>query len=416
MAEIGWGNDSYFFDITSEDVSGGDKSVTRIINEDVINFSITEEMAKVSTGSITVNDNHNYYTRIFRNGMRLKISYGYKKRNFFQTLLNDASRSNISAIIQSPSGAGDAAGLSNYNITFYSNDILQNKAVKNFDNDSRYSVVRKLFIDIGVMTPVIDFELSSVVCDKKNPVRQWETSFALLNRLSKEWKCLFSVGYSQAGIKSGMFIDPSKLKTSGILYNKSLVFNANAKELYYNSLDKSNVKSYSWQQHVGESGQGDNITIRMGIDGKPIFERRVAEGQKIVTYQLDPKRIEAKYASVKDQGEKTQLFQQFVSATDFDQVKWAFKPIETPTAPQGQGFTVNIEMIGDPTILPGQEIVFKGGFPSILTQSQDGAPLLSFYVLKCTHTINKNEYTTSLEIVDAYTLNGSYLQNTRELP
>ena len=416
MAEIGWSNDTYFFDITSEDVSGGDKNVTRIINEDVINFSITEEMTKVSTGTITVNDNHNYYSRIFRNGMRLKISFGYKMRKIFQTLLNDSARSNISGVIQSPSGGGDSSGLSTFNITFYSNDILQQKTIKVYDNDTRYTVIQKLFLDLGIATPVIDFEASTIICDKKNPVRQWETSFALLNRLAKEWNCLFSVGYTQSGVKSGMFIDPAKVKTSGVLYNKSLVFNASAKELYYNSLDKSNVKSYSWQQHIGESGQGDNVSIRIGINGKPIFERRVAEGQKVVTYQLDPSKIEAKYASVKDPQAKTQLFQQFVNATDFEQVKWAFKPVETPTAPQGQGFTITVDMIGDPIVLPGQEVVFKGGFPSILTQSQSGTNELTYYILKATHNINKQEYTTSIEIVDAYTLNGSYLQNTRELP
>lgn len=416
MAELGWSNGSYFFDVTSQDVLGADQNVTRIINEDAINFSLTEEMGKVTTGAISVNDNHNYYSRIFRNGMRLVLSYGYKKADFFQDVLNNTARSNIHAIIQSPSGGGGNDGLSSFNITYYSNDVLNSKTYKVFDSDTRFTVVTKLMLDLDVVLPVIDFEGGYIPVTKKTPIRQWESSFSLLNRLAKEWNCLFKIAHNQAGVKTAMFIDSNKVKTTGLAFNGTIIFNPSAKSLYFNTLGKSNVKSYSWQQHIGESGQGDNVSIRIGIDGKPVFERRVAEGQKTITYRLDPSKIEAKYASVKDIGAKTQLFQQFINASDFNEVKWAFTQVETSTAPQGQGFTINVELVGDPTILTGQEVIFAGGFPSILTQTQDGLSPISFYVLKATHNINKREYSTSLEIVDSYTLNGSFLQNTRELP
>ena len=414
--ELGWSNETWFMDITSPDLLGLEKNVSRIINEDFLTFSITEEMAKCTTGTLSVNDNHNFYSRVFRNGMKLKISFGYKKNDLLLGLLLKTWRDNMTAIVSTPSGGGAENGLSTYNITFYSDDVLQRKQKKTFDFGVRFSVLSALFQDLGIFAPLIDYNDSSVAISKKAPVIQWESSFKMLNRLAKEWHCHFQVGYNQAGVKTGMFIDEYKIGTTGFVYNSAMTFNPLPKELYYNAGSNSNVKSYSWQQHIGESGQGDNVQIRIGVDGKPIFERRVAKGQTVMTYQLNPQKIAAAYANAKDLTKKTDLFTEFLNARDFEEVKWAFDAVESSTAPQGAGFTVNVEMIGDPNIVPGQQVKFKDGFPSILSQSESPLSPIIYYVLKVTNTMSQRQYTTSLEIVDSYTLNGGFLQDTRELP
>jgi hypothetical protein len=411
--EIGYGNDTFFFDITSADLLG-DNSLSRIIDQDVVSFSITEEMARLTTGAITVNDNLNYYSRVMRNGMRLNIAWGYKHFDAIAGVQNKSWRTGIQTVIQTPSGGGAENGLIDYSVSFYSNSVLNKKAYVLYNTGSRYYVIQSLFDDLGIVDTVIDFVTGSVALSNKISVRQAESSYNLLYRLAKEWNCLFMIGFKEDGTKAGLFIDPWKIKTSGLLFNKKIILTAGPKELYFNAQDKSNVKSYTWQQHIGESGQGDQVDIRIGIDGKAIFERRVAEGQKVITYVLNPGKIEAAYATKTNIADKTALFTQFANAEDFDEVKWAFDKVETVTAPQGQGFTINVEMVGDPLLMPGQEVVFKEGFPSILSQAQSIGSNIVYFILKATHTITKQGYSTSLEIVDSYTLNGSFLQNTRE--
>ena len=53
--EVSFNNDTFFFNIECAQLKN-DTSVNKLISEDVIEFSLTEEMGKLVSGSLSIHD------------------------------------------------------------------------------------------------------------------------------------------------------------------------------------------------------------------------------------------------------------------------------------------------------------------------------------------------------------------------
>jgi hypothetical protein len=244
----------------------------------------------------------------------------------------------------------------------------------------------------------------------KNPIRQRESSFNFLAKLGKDYRVFFHLSHKPDGKKIGIFIDTTK--SQGVSVKKfiqsTIKVNEDEKQLFYNSGQFSNVSSYTWQQHIGESGQGDMITTRL-INGVTVFERRVMENGKVKLWRLNTDKIDSELGKQATEAQRTKLLNLAKDSTDFQQVINYFDPVNETTAPQGMGYTVNCSVHGDPLLTPFMKIIFKSGFPQPLTQSNQALALIKFIIKRITHSFSKAEYKCDLEIVDSYTLMGSYM-------
>lgn len=424
--ELNFNNDTAFFNIECPDldVKIKDKNLFRFINNDLINFSITEEFGKMTTGSLILIDNFNIYSRFFRYGMKFKISWGYRKWNAelitpdnTKKAFGSSFRSGLQCIIVNPRGRGDDKGNIYYEINFYSMELLQQKKYKVFESGTKEKVITELFLDCGINDPIVQFSQKdeNFNLTLTNNIRQYGTSFATLNNLAKDWHCIFRIGNDSKGNKIGYFIDSSQigLPQTQINIKNKLNFPIYGKEFFYNSGNISNVNSYSWENHIGNSGQGIKLVINK-VDGSIIVQRYVAETQTIIDYKLNTDRLKKSFG---DNASATNIIDttaQYLSSKNFEQVKWAFDPISQRTAPDGLGYTINLKIKGDPFISPSLTVLFKNGFPDELQRDKLNK-LVSFIILKNTHIITKEGYFTDVEVVDSYTLNGSFLQNTVQL-
>lgn len=420
--ELNFNNDTVFFKITSPDLVTKDKNLN--INQSLLSFTITEEFGKMTTGSLTLIDNFHVFSRMFRYGMKFEITWGYRKWNSElitpenqSQAFNASYRSGLQCVVVNPRGHADDKGNIYYEINFYSMELLQEKKYRVFQSGTKELVLKQLFSDCGVNEPIIKFteKDNNVSTSITNNIRQYGTSFYTLTRLAKEWHCIFKIGEDSKGTKIGYFIDTTQIGLDEIqkLIRTKSNLSLTAKEFYYNSGNISNVNSYTWENHIGNSGQGVKLIINK-VDGSVIVQRYVAETQTIIDYRLNTDRLKKSFgenASATDIIDKTS---QYLSAENFEQVKWAFDPILQTTAPDGIGYTISLKLRGDPFISPSLTVIFKNGFPDELERNRLGK-LVSFIILKNTHTINKQGYFTDVEIVDSYTLNGGFLQNTVQL-
>jgi|WetSurMetagenome_2_1015567.scaffolds.fasta_scaffold10807_4 hypothetical protein len=411
--ELFYNNNTFFFDIQSDDLVNT-TSANQIINKDVISLSINEEAGMMTTGSLTLRDNDGIYSKIFRCGFTFTLSWGYKKIPVIPFLgkIVKYYRKGLQCVIQTPNGTGGEDGAVTYTVTFYSLDVKNRKNYVTFDGDNIGDVVSNLMDGLNVAEKFIDDYFKQCPVTKENPLHQRDSDFGLLVELAQKWAAQFFLTQKDNGTKAAFFVRHENLWKYQPAYLKSIGL-IDLKELYYKSGDKSNVRSFTWQQHIGENGAGDGVTIKQGLNGQPIIEHRVIENQKVKVYRLNPDKIKTKYAG-KSNEEIITLVGNYVNAKDFDQVKWAFDSVDEVTAPQGQGFTVTVEMIGDPNLLPGMQIIFKNGFPVPLSQSQSEDTPIKFYIHRVTSNISASGYFISLEIVDNITENGGYLVNTVE--
>lgn len=409
--ELNFNNGTAFFRIDSPDLVNKGMSVTKIVSEDVVSLTITEELSKLTMGTLSLRDNSGMYSRIFRNGMRFKASFGYKawNENLVSIGLNAknfrGSRQVLDCVVQTPSGIGDEGGQCLYNVTFLGLEILKRAKHRVFESGTRKDVVASAMRDIEINDFVIDFLTGSQRVTVRDYVCQRETSVNFLYRLASEWGAMFMVAPTKAGTKIGLFVDAKKVSSPQV---KQYISRAYAiddeKELYYNSGQISNVKSFDWQQHIGESGQGDGVRITY-IEGKPVFERYVADNSgHVTTWRLNMEKLRRETSN----GKNLKTDMEILNARNFDEVKKYFDPQDTPLAPQGMGYTVNVKMHGDPFMTLMLKVLFKNGFPAPLTQSMAENAYTKFYVKRVAHAFNKTEYSTDAEIVDSYNLTGSY--------
>lgn len=413
--ELNFNNGSYFFNIICNELLI-DQNLNNYINQDIISFNYTEEVMKLSRGNLSLRNVDKDYSLFIRNGNTFNISFGYKSWNQFAGLRNKSFRSGIKCVCETPSGGGDDNGASTYNINFYADDLNNKKIFRTFESDTRFTVIKQLMTDLGILNQIIDFDTMLLVVNTETSIIQDTGSFSLLNSLAQDWKCFFHVQYKDDNTKIGIFISSWKLSTTGLTFISQVSNLQLYKEVSYNSRQDSNIISYDWQQHIGESGQGDQIDVHYDALGNLIYERRVCEDQKVITYKLNVEMIKNEETIANSKGDLMATVANFMNKSTFEQVKKYFTAEESITAPQGLGFTINLQMYGDPFLVPGLEIKFKSGFPAILTQSQSLDSVARFYIRKADHIITKGGYKTNIEVADSYTFEGGgFLKGTQEV-
>lgn len=425
--ELTFNNDGVFFNIACKDFAD-ERNAIRLTNENVVEFSVNEELGKITEGSLTLLDKQNLYSKLFRYGMRFEVAWGYRKWN--SNLIASASRFNaassrqgLQAVVMNPQGSGNHGGEIIYRINFYSTEILKQKRVRVFDTGNKRDVVEELFDDIGVADPIvkIDSQEQNFRLSTENVIRQNESSFALLKLLASKWHCTLHVGCTRTGRRVGIFIDTKQGDNKTV--DQFLELNGATeaeKTLYYDNGDLSNVISYEWQNHIGDSGQGFFIKMDY-VNGTYIFQRYKAETQSVVSYKLNQARL-AEYVK-EHQTQESALISEIVNAQSFNSqigdktVIWFFDRISEETAPDGLGFTVNCAMKGDPFVMPTLRIAFGDNFSDELRIDKTRAFRVPIYftVRKAAHRISKAGYFTDAEIVDGYILNQGFLRDTKPL-
>lgn len=416
--ELTYNNGNTFFNLISEDFIGlttGMKNVNKMIAKDVISFSITEEVGKLITGTLSLRDKTGVYSKVFRNGVKFNISWGYKKWNTnvadltSSSLLSSGVRQGLKCVVQTPSGQGTESGEVLYNATFYGLEFLEKKKNRVFERGIIYDVISQCLKEMDCNNYIIDFAEQNRVLRKTYSFRQREPNYTFLVNMARSFNCHYQMGYSLTGKKIAVFVDSRKIDKPHIKkFIRDITGSGDEKALYYNSGSLSNVKNFSWQQHIGENGQGDGTTITY-VEGKPVFSRFVVESGSVTLWKLDEQKVRDYIHSKGNIRDEAQAVMQIVNAKKFEEVKQFFYKDDTPYSPQGQGFTINCAMHGDPMLTGLLKIVFKNGFPAPLQQSETIDALLNFYVRRVVHTFNKQEYSCDVEVCDTFTLNGSYV-------
>ena len=416
--EATYNNGTAFFYIESPDFQSaikGMNSVNKLISQDVISFTITEELGKLTTGSLQMRDPTGVYSRIFRNGLRFNISWGYKSWNQdlqslgVNSVLPRGIRQGLKCVVVTPSGAGGEDGQQTHAVSFMALEALSNARHKVFDSGVRGDVVASAFTDLDITNYIIDFPTKKERLSTRNSVRQSENSFSFLRQIAEKWGAYVLIGHKPNGDKIGLFLDANKTSsTSSNKYTSDVlgIVKTDEKEFYYNSGSKSNVKSYSWAQNIGENGGGDDVQITL-VSGKVVTARRVMENQTVTLWRLNEEKLQRHVDGLKTMDEKIQFMNWVKDAKDFKTVSKFFIKTPTTTAPQGEGFTINMACHGDPFLTVMLVCRFKTGFPVSISSPKDG--VTTFNIKRATHSFSKGDYSTELEIVDSFNLTGSHM-------
>ena len=398
--------DSSFFTIESPDVTLENQDFAK----DLISLTISEKTGMMPNGTLQFYDPKHYYSRILRTGARLRISWGYKKTFStpdsllaktlnFDEVTGDLTRRGYEGFVSSPTGGGSQDGVVTYNCNFTALGFRGEDTSKIYSSGTKASVIAQAFDDLGISSTkrLIDFSLGNDKVTDDKYVRQDETTYAFLNRLSIEWHALFHVAFSPSGESVAMFIDEAKV---GNVQFPAWVLKARgiSNVIGYKGV-LNNVISYTWSSSESENGVGDNVMMDI-IDSQIVFRRYVAEEEKVISYRLDEKKIQQIYAdsnlSILELVKKTK---ELLSKNDFEQIKHFFTPIESTTAPNGFGYSIKAEMIGNPLYIPGSAIVINNGFPDRLGGIQS-----KWYLQGVTHKIGRSGYFMSIEVVDVFML------------
>lgn len=410
--------DNSFFSIIFEGDTGAID-----VSKDVINFSLTEEIQKMITGQITLLDDYNIYSRILKNGKTFIINFGYKKRGIDpkvallsnpDELSGDIIRRGLRCYIQSPGGTGASNGKLTYTCNFYGAEFQSNlQDTIWFRIGTKQTVILETFTKLGIQVPFVFFEQGFDQLTDDNAVLQNETPFKFLVRLAFEWRCVFKTGYTPSGQLAGLFVDNKsidsavaknfqKLVTGGTT-GSSKVFEYGVKSKY------PNVISYSWKHNIGESGLGDGNRIEI-INGKTVITNFTVEDQVVIISKLNEGRLQ-KY--IKENPDQKGLLNDIIASNSLDSkigdttVRYFFDQVETTTAPQGLGYSANLNVIGDPLLSPTILVKFGNGFPDMFKNDFGG--LNKFFIKKVVHSIDQNGYKSSVEVADIITTFGGFV-------
>lgn len=405
--------DSSFFEITSPNIS------SKIFTEDIISFSYTEEIHRYNTGSLQIYDPDHYYSKVLRYGAQLNISFGYRSgdpvvgtdtfsKNTTQ-LFGASMRTGIKAYVQNPKGNAGSDGVVTFNCSFYGSESLMSKEYTVHKGMTRSTLVTTLLTGMGVVVSNVNFNSGSELLSENKAIFQRETNYRLLLRLAREWRCIFRISQNSVGVLTAIFISPQYLDLTNLSANLSGALGGDSVLLEYQNGSK-NVIEYSWENHQGKSGAGDNVRIVMGANGKPSFIRYQAEGDTVKAYKLNTDRIKERLKNSEGFSDRFAKLKEWVSTSDFESVKWAFDPVEIKTAPQGLGYSMNVKMLGNPLLSAPLKIFFGDkGFPVFFTPKTKAGRLNNFYCNSVTHNIDRSGYKMDLKIADAYTATGGML-------
>jgi hypothetical protein len=396
---------SSFFTVESPDVQLNDIDFSK----NLISLNITEKLGGLPQGSLSFFDPNHYFSKILRTGVRLIISWGYKnnldspeflieKKLNFDEITGDLIRRGYQGFVSSPTGDGGKDGRIKYNCNFSAFGFRGEQASKLYTTGSKSTVISQAMDDIGIIKKYIDFTLGGDRVTSDRYIRQDESTFAFLNRLAIEWQAFFHVAFSPDGNPVGIFIDKNKIGKTSL---PAWVLNARGKSnvLGYKG-ELNNVISYKWSSNESESGIGSNVRLDI-VDGQIQFRQYAAEEEKVITWRLNQKKVQEVFADASVDGLDSQikLTQELLSKNDFEQIKRFFIPVEQSTAPDGYGYRLNCEMIGNPLFIPGNLAVINNGFPDRLGGKQS-----KWYMHSVNHKIDRSGYMMNTEIVDVFNL------------
>lgn len=410
--------DNSFFKITFEGDSG-----TVNISEDVISFSVTEEIHKMTTGSLVLRDPYHIYTRQLKNGKIFNLTWGYKNESI-NTLLSlqknpleitgSSIRTALRGYIQSPGGAGGQDGVLTYNCNFYGAEMKSNLHDTVWHRTGvKQTVIFDAFFKLGVTLPFVNFTQMNDTLTENNAVMQNETHFRFLNRLAFEWRCTFRLGYTLTGQLAGLFVDNNQIDGSTALQFQKLVTGgvAGSSKLFEYGVNSAypNVINYTWKHNIGHSGLGDGNRIEI-INGKSIITNYTVENQEVRISRLSEVRLKE---YIKTHPDQKDLRRDIIAANSFTSkigdttVGYFFDDPIISTAPQGLGYSANIQTIGDPLFTCPMRADFGNGFPDFYKNDLGG--LNKFFIKKVTHNISSNGYKCNLIVADAITGFGSFI-------
>jgi len=405
---IGLNNrDSVFVTIESDDINLNEKNLSRYLEE----FSITEALNEIPTGTLKFNDPDNILSHVLRRGAKLKLSWGYKQFGIelksllpidlnFDEVTGELIRRGYEVYIYNPSGDANQSGKQTYNCNFTALNFRGNVKTKEYTTGSKRDVVIQALTEIGVNTvyQYINFSVQSDSVTAGKSIRQDESTFAFLTRLAMEWGAVFYLCFIPNGQIGGIFAHPYVLKDNPMIplwISKSI---GKSHMLGYKD-EISNVINYSWSSNEGENGIGDNVNVEI-VNGEIVYKRFVAEEEKVITYKLDVAKIQKEYKDLNNDLELTsKLTQELLSKQTFEQIKHYFIPCESSTAPQGYGYSIKAHMIGNPLLSPPNQIKLNKGFPDQLGGTQS-----IWYLKSVSHTISSSGYFSDIEVIDVFNI------------
>lgn len=385
-----YNHDGTWFKVTSKDVN-----LETVMTPDVMSLSITEEMAKMDSGTIQLLDRNNIYSRILRPGVKMYISWG---TGLGQP--NASQRNPIEVMINSPSGGGDGGGRITFNCSFMALQSRGSQLIKWYETGTKADVIAEVMDRIGILPSnrEINFARGSEGITSGTKICQNESDFRFLVKYADEWRAAFRIGTDQKGNQIACFVDYAKLKTSDFV--KKMTGSGSTHFEYgngYQSIlsNKANVLEYTWQDHSMDSANGQGVRI-YEADGQIQMLTYNVEDETVTTWRLDPKKIEDEL-KLHDMAGQTKLMASYLSAQTFEEVKRFFIEDTTTTAPQGSGITVDAKLMGDPTVTASMIATFGNGFPPRI-----GAKDRTWWIRKADHDITTAGYFTNVSIADAY--------------
>ena len=425
---VGYYNrDSSFFEIDSTDV----KLNTEDLSDWVSAFTVEETLQNLLTGSISFYDPDGYFSSTMKMGKKMDLTWGYKKIPLLtpfpdpDEMLGDYTRKNIPVIIMGPSGSGSEQGAMMFNCNFISADYQVGRYNKQYAFGNKKLVVSLVMQRMGVEIPFqfINFKKGSDNLSTKTAVFQHKNDFKFLVEKSFEWRAVFKIATTSAGIKIGLFADWGTPEMKDFSKLAAQAVSGNSITLDYmeeTSPLNTIVKSYTWSQEG--TGSGDNVTIYMDQGGKPQFRFTKTTTEKTYVYKFHPEKMAAELKIAGSPAEKTRIVSDWIATQNFDTLvggineKGKYFTLETETtAPQGVGWKIQAKCLGNALLTSPMRVNFGKpvsvdpddtdsdslGFPDQFKTAQ-----ANFWLNKVTHTISRSGYECDLDIVDAFTLSG----------
>lgn len=381
-----YNHDGSWFKVESSDIS-----TDMIKTEDVMSFNVTEEMAKMDSGTLQLLDRNNVYSRILRPGVKLKVSWGTRMGQPTAT-----SRSPIEVMVNSPSGGGDGGGRITFNCSFMALQSRGSEMVKWYETGTKADVIADAMRRCGVLNPEINFVRGSEAITSGTKVCQNESDFRFLVKYADEWRAAFRIGRDKQGNQIACFVDYAKLKTSSFVQRMT---GETSTHLEYGFGDvltgQANVLDYSWKDHSMDAATGQGVRV-YEADGKIQMQTYNVENETVTYWRLVPELIQ-KELQLHDLAGQSKLMADYLSAKTFDEVKRFFVEDTTTTAPQGSGLTIDAKLMGDPNVTAAMIATFGAGFPSRI-----GSTDRTWWIRKVDHSLDTSGYFTNVSISDAY--------------
>lgn len=406
--------DSSFFSVKIDGIL--DKSIeAEYLTDKVISMQITEEMHKMITGTMVLMEDENFRTSLsLRRFRKIEIQWGYKNKEQIQKdayakiknskeLFTPMQATRVAkGYIQNPSWQSGQDGKMTYSCSFICFETPWTLVGNNyFSSGNRFTVIQQTILSMGILVSFVKFRRMNEILTYDTGIRRNNISgFKFLNNLALEWQCLFRIAYDKTGMPVALFCDYTD--EASIMQFVNLVGGCTGLSVLWEyKSGMRNVLSYN-AQHSQSEGAGDNV-VPMMINGAVTFQRFNATTEKVQYFVLNTAEMAKE---MKNSAAQAALFKDWIGRKSWDDtgangkaVSKYFTLMDDKTAPQGIGFTVSLEAIGNPLCTAPARAKFGKGFPAIL-----GTDTTTFYQTSVVHRIDKSGYKMSVSVVDAFTM------------